>query len=131
MACISGKNGVITVSGTAIAQVKSYSLNESADTTECSYMGLAGNYREYKANMKDWSGSAELVWDRQDDVTALDVGGDAVALILYPEGNDTATDWTISGNVIITAFDISGSTDDSISATISFQGTGALTRASE
>jgi hypothetical protein len=124
MSCISGKAGVVQIEGTTIAQVKSYSINESADTTECSFMGQSLNYRTYQSNMKSWEGSAELVWDKQDGVANLAVGGDPVTLTVYPEG----TGDNIEGEVLVTSFDISASNDDTISATVSFQGTGPLTR---
>lgn len=127
MACYAGRNGVITLGGTAVAQITSYTVNETADTAECTHFDTGG-YREYKTTFKSFDGSFDLVWDRQDgDITV----GTEYAMILYPEGNDTATDWTISGTIIITGLEISAETEGNVEASVTFQGTGTLTRAAE
>lgn len=128
MACYAGRNGVITLGGTAVAQITSYTVNETADTAECTHFDTTGGYREYKTTFKAFDGSMDLVWDRQDSSVVV---GDEYAMILYPEGNDTATDWTISGTIIVTGLELSAETEGNVEASISFQGTGALTRAAE
>ena len=128
MACYAGRAGVITLGGTAVAQITSYTVNETADTSECTHFDTVGNYREYKTTFKAFDGSMDLVWDRQDATIAA---GEEYAMVLYPEGDDTASDWTISGAIIVTGLEISGETEGNVSASLSFQGTGALTRAAE
>lgn len=128
MACYAGRNGVITLAGDAVAQITSYTVNETADTAECTHFDTTGGYREYETTFKAFDGSIDVVWNRQDGDIAV---GTTYAMILYPEGNDTATDWTISGNIIITGFEVSAETEGNVEGSISFQGTGALTRAAE
>jgi len=127
MACISGKSGVIKAGGSAIAQLTSYTITENADTSECSHFDSAG-YRTYVTTFKSWDGSADLVWDRQDGTLVV---GNTYTLEVYPEGDDTATDWKISGDVIVTSFEISGETESHVTASVSLQGTGVLARAAE
>lgn len=127
MACYAGRNGVIEAGGSAIAQITSYTVNETADTAECTHFDTTGGYREYETTFKSFDGSIDVVWNRQDgDLTV----GETYAMNLYPEGNTAAsTDWMISGNIIITGFEVSAETEGNVEGSISFQGTGALTRA--
>lgn len=128
MACYAGRNGVITLDGTAVAQITSYTVNETADTAECTHFDTGG-FREYKTTFKSFDGSFDLVWDRQDGT--IDVGAE-YDMILYPEGDNGATlDWTISGTIIITGLEISAETEGNVEASVTFQGTGDLVRAAE
>tara|TARA_R110000744_G_scaffold116939_1_gene218653 strand:+ start:331 stop:738 length:408 start_codon:yes stop_codon:yes gene_type:complete len=132
MACFAGRNGVIKTDaatpGTmvAVAQLTSYNINETADTAECTHFDTLG-FREYKTTFRSWEVSADMVWNRQDaDLTV----GSEVAIEVYPEGDDTATDWVISGAVaIITSMDITAATEDNVSASVTLQGSGPLLRA--
>jgi predicted secreted protein len=46
---------------------------------------------------------------------------------LYPEGEGTGV-WKISGDIIVTALELTAATEENVSASVTFQGTGALTR---
>lgn len=119
MACYAGKAGVVSVGGSNVAQVRSYTITENSDTAECTAMG--DTYRTHVATLKSWEGSAELVWDKQDDAIAV---GSTVALIVYPEGSGD----NMAGDIIITSMEVTADYEDVVTATISFTGTGALTR---
>lgn len=120
MSCFKGTNGVVSVGGSNVAQVRAYTITETADTAECTAMGDA--YRTHVATLKSWEGSLDLVWDKQDgDIT---VGGNSVALIVYPEGSGD----NLAGNIIITSVEVTADYEGVITATASFTGTGALTR---
>lgn len=123
MACFAGKDGVLKAGGTAIAQLTAYTITENADTTECTHFD-SGDYRDYRTTFKSFDGSADLVWNRQDGDLVV---GNTYVLDVYPEGDDTATDWKKTGSVIVTSFEITASTEDNVTASVSFQGTGALT----
>lgn len=131
MACFSGKDGVVQVNGAAIAQVRSWTLNESAETLDCSHMGNNG-WRSFQAGMNTWEGSVDIMWDEQDMVADLAVGG-TVTLTLYPNpanyASPTISDHRMSGSVVIVGMEITASYDGLIEATLNFQGTDALTRA--
>jgi len=127
MSCTAGKNGVIKAGGSAIAQLTSYSISETADTVECTHFGSL-SYREHATTFKSFDGSADLIWNRQDGDIVV---GNTYTLEVFPEGDSTATDWKISGDVIITSFALTGATEDNVSASIAFQGTGVLTRGIE
>ena len=127
MSCFAGKNGVLKSGGTAIAQLTSYTITENADTAECTHFDSA-DYRDYRTTFKSWDASADLVWDRQDGDLVV---GNTYTLDVYPEGDDTATDWKLSGSVIVTSFEITAATEDNVTASVSLQGSGVLTRGQE
>ena len=120
MACYAGKAGVVSIAGSNVAQVRSFTVTETSDTAECTAMG--DTYRSHISTLKSWEGSAEVVWDKQDD--SITVGGSEVALIVYPEGSGD----NLAGDIIITSIEVTAEFEDVITASINFTGTGALTR---
>jgi len=124
MACVAGKDGVLKAAGSAIAQLTSYTITENADTTECSHFDTGG-WREFRTTMRSFDGSADFVWNRQDGDLVV---GTEYALEVYPEG-EGANVWKISGSVIVTSIEITAETEGNVEGSVSFQGTGALTRA--
>jgi len=138
MAILTGNNGVLkldaSVGGavTAIAAVRNFSIELTADTIENTTMGV--DVRTYVKGMSTWSGSADIYYD-----PAASTGTLATHAVLNPtsgtvgqgslsfEGylNDTAGKF--AGEVIITGFTVNSSMDGMVEASISFQGTGACT----
>ena len=126
MPAIKGKDGVLTVEGTAVAQVTAYSLTETSETAETTSFDSTNGFKTHVPTLKSWEGSCDLVYNEQEMTdTDLVPGGDPKALILYPEGLGTSS---YAGNIIITSMEITGETADVVSATINFTGTGVLTR---
>lgn len=125
MATFTGSDGVILVGTDQIAEVRSYSIDETMDTLEDTAMGDTS--RTYKTSLKSFSGSADVFFDDTDTAGqgALTVGSE-VTLNVQFEGNTTG-DHKMSGTVLITGRTISASFDGMVEASISFQGTGALT----
>ena len=123
MACISGKSGVVQIDSTPVAQVRSYTITETGETADCTSMS-SGGYRTFTPTLNTWEGSMDLVWDSQDLVAGLAVGGTAVTLTVYPEG----TGYNMEGDVIITSMEITGEYDGIVEASVGFTGTGTLTR---
>lgn len=130
MPAIKGKDGVLTVEGTAVAQVTAYSLTETAETAETTSFDSTNGFKTHVPTLKSWEGSCDLVYNEQemtdvDLVPGGDATGDPKALILYPAGSGTSN---YAGDIIITSMEITGETADVVSATINFTGTGVLTR---
>jgi predicted secreted protein len=123
MATHTGSEGTIKVGTTTVGELRSYTLDQSADTIEDSSMG--DTTRTYKAGLKAWSGSASLFFDETDAGQILLVIGTSVALKVYPEGASTG-DKYYSGDAFITGSNISASFDGMVEAEITFTGTGAL-----
>ena len=125
MATFSGSDGVILVGTDQVAEVRSYSIDESMDTLEDTSMGDSA--RTYKTSLKSFSGSADVFFDDTDTSGqgALTFGTSAT-LNIQMEGNTTG-DHKLSGTVLVTGRTITGSFDGLVEASITFQGTGALT----
>lgn len=125
MATHTGSEGTVKVGANAIAEIRSFSIEETADTVEDTSMG--DTYRTHKTTLKSFSGSVDVFWDEDDTdgQVALAVGSE-VTINFYPEG-DTAGDTYLTGSAIVTSKSITGSFDGMVESTINVQGTGALT----
>ena len=125
MATHTGSEGTVKVGANAIAEIRSFSLEESADTLEDTTMGDTA--RTYKSSLTTFTGSVDVFWDETDTAGqgALTIGA-SVTLNVYPEG-DTAGDTYYSGSAIVTGITRSSSFDGLVEASITVQGSGALT----
>jgi predicted secreted protein len=127
MATHTGSEGTVRVGVNAIAEIRSYSLEETADTAEDTSMGDA--YRTFKTTLKAWTGSVDVFWDETDTngQVALVVGS-TVTANFFPEGASAGqSEKYYSGDAIVTGRTVTGSFDGMVEASITLQGTGALT----
>lgn len=124
MATHKGSEGTVKVGANAVAEIRSFSIEETADTLEDTSMGDTA--RTYLASLTSFSGSVDVFWDETDTngQNALTIGA-SVTLNLYPEG-DTAGDTYLTGTAIVTSRSISSSFDGMVEMSIGVQGTGAL-----
>ena len=126
MATHKGSEGIVKVgSSNVVAEIRSYSIEESADTLEDTSMGDSA--KTYKASLTSFSGSLDVFWDETDSSGqgALSIGAE-VTLNFYPEG-DSAGDTYYTGSAIVTGVSRTASYDGLVEASISVQGNGALT----
>ena len=124
MAVHKGSEGVIKVGANTVAEVRSYSLEESADVVEKTAMGDSS--RSYLSTLTQFTASVEVFFDETDTAqTALSVGS-TVILEVYPEGTSTG-DTYYNGSAIVTGFTKSASFDGLVEASITLQGSGGLT----
>lgn len=125
MATHAGSEGTVKVGSNAVAEIRSYSIEESADTLEDTSMGDTA--RTYKPSLTTFSGSLDVLWDETDTngQGALTIGAE-VTLNLYPEG-DAAGDTYYTGSAIVTGRTVTGSFDGLVEMSITVQGNGALT----
>ena len=126
MATHAGSEGTVKVGANAIAEIRSFSIEETADTLEDTSMGDGA--RTYKPSLTSYSGSIDVLWDETDSTGqgALTIGAE-VTLNLYPEGS-TSGDTFLSGAAIVTGRTINSSFDGMVEASITLQGNGALTQ---
>jgi predicted secreted protein len=126
MATHAGSEGTVKVGSNAIAEIRSFSIEETADTIEDTSMGDSA--RTYKPSLTSFSGSIDVFWDESDTTGqgALTIGAE-VTLNLYPEG-DTTGDTYLGGSAIVTGRSVSSSFDGLVEMSISVQGNGALTQ---
>ena len=124
MATFSGSGGTVLVGSDAIGEIKSYTVDETMDTLEDTSMGDTN--RTYKASLKAFSGSCDVMFDDTDTAQQAMTVGSEVTMSFQMEGN-TSGDHKLSGTVLITGRSITASFDGLVEASLSFQGTGALT----
>lgn len=128
MATHTGSEGTVRVGATNnVLEIRSYSIEETADTAEDTAMG--DSYRTFKTTLKAWTGSVDVFWDELDTTGqgALIVGSE-VAIRFLPEGA-TSGDLYFTGNAIVTGKTVTGSFDGMVESTITLQGTGTLATA--
>ena len=124
MATLVGKDGVVKIGSNTIGEIRTYSLEQTMDVIEDSTIGDAD--RTYASGLKTFSGSMDVYFD-DTDTGQLDVQvGDTGTINVQVEG-DTTGDHQLSGSIIVTGRTITASFDGMVEASISFQGTGALT----
>jgi predicted secreted protein len=123
MATHTGSEGTIKVGSDTVGEIRSYSISETADTIEDTSMG--DSFRTYKTGLKSFSGSVDVFWDETDaGQTALSVGS-SVTFNVYPEGATTG-DKYFTGTALVTGLTVNGSSDGMVEASLTLQGTGAL-----
>lgn len=125
MATHTGSEGTVKVGTAAIAEIRSYSVEQTSDTVEDTTMG--DTWRTHKTTLRSWTASVDCFWDESDTTGqgALTVGSE-VTLNLYPEGATTG-DTYLTGTGIVTGKTVTGSFDGMVESSISVQGTGTLT----
>ena len=125
MANHAGSEGVVKIGADTIAEVRSWSVQETAATIDDTTMGDAA--RTFKTGLTGWNGSLDAYWDETDTngQGALTAGA-SVTLNLYPEGTDS-TDTYYTGTALITGITRRASLDGMVEASFTFQGSGALT----
>jgi len=125
MATHTGSEGTVKVGANAIAEIRSFSLEETADTLEDTTMGDTA--RTYKSSLTTFTGSVDVFWDETDTTGqgALTIGA-SVTLNVYPEG-DASGDTYYTGTALVTGVTRSSSFVGLVEASITVQGSGALT----
>lgn len=124
MATHKGSEGTVKISSNAIAEVRTWSINQTADTIEDTTMGDSA--RTYQSSLNTWDGSVDVFWDETDtDGQVACTIGSSVTLNVYPEGATTG-DTYFSGTAIVTGITRTASFDGMVESSITFKGTGAL-----
>ena len=125
MATHTGSEGTVKVGANTIAEIRSFSIDETGDTLEDTTMGDTA--RTYKSSLTSFSGSVDVFYDETDTTGqgALTVGAE-ITINAYPEG-DTAGDTYKTGSAIVTGVSLSSSFDGMVESSITFQGNGSLT----
>ncbi len=127
MATHSGKEGLVKVGSATIAEVRSWTLNTTADTIEDTTMGDTA--RTYLTGLTSADASVDVFWDETDSAGQVALApGASVTLVLYPEGGASG-DTYYTGTAIVTSKSITGSFDGMVEASISAQYSGAVSTA--
>ena len=126
MATHHGKEGVVTAGGTAVGELTGFTLETTADVVEDT--ALTDATKSFVTGRTSFSGTLEMNYDEADSPQQTLTAGSSIAFILLPEGNASG-DEKFSGTGIVTGMSVNNAMDAIVSRTITFQGTGALTRA--
>jgi len=124
MATHHGKEGVVTVGGTAVGELTSFTLETTGDVVEDT--ALSDGTKSFVTGRTSFSGTLEMHFDESDSPQETLLAGASISFVLLPEGN-TAGDASYTGTGIVTGMSINNSMDAIVSRTVTFQGTGALT----
>tara|TARA_R110000787_G_scaffold39633_1_gene99086 strand:- start:2446 stop:2832 length:387 start_codon:yes stop_codon:yes gene_type:complete len=124
MATHTGSEGTIKIGSDTLGELRSFSLESTAETIEDTSMGDSA--RTYKVGLTAFTGTASVFFDETDTAQGNVDSGASITLNVYPEG-DTTGDTYYSGSAIVTGRTINSSFDGMVEMELSFQGSGALT----
>jgi hypothetical protein len=66
----SGSEGIVYVGNTAVASIRSFSLEETQETIDATTMNTSGvAFRTNKPTFKSWSGTVDVFWTTEDSST--------------------------------------------------------------
>lgn len=131
MAIGKGSAGVVKVAATGgttanVGDVRSYSIDETADTLETTKMGDTA--KTYLASLTDSTLSVDALWNSSDASQLIfDVGVD-IDWEIHPEGTAAGKSYTGSG--LVTSKTVSASYDGMVEASFAVQVSGVVTEAS-
>ena len=125
MAVFTGKAGVVQTGSNALAEVRSYSITQSGETTESTAMGDSA--KTFESTLTEFSGSVDVFFDDTDSSGQVSLTiGSSFTLNLAPEGTGSGA-YKLSGSAIVTDITRTAAHDGLVEMSIAFQGTGALT----
>ena len=125
MATFSGNDGTVLIGTNVIAEIRNFTVNETAAVIEDTAMGDTA--RTYKASFKDATATIECYFDDTDTngQGAMDPGA-SVTVNLQMEGN-TSGDHKLSGTGLVTGRDLIVDAGEIVGATFTMQISGGLT----
>lgn len=124
MATHHGKEGVVTVGGTAIGNVTGFTIDTTHDTVEDT--SLEDSNKSYLVGRGTFTASIDMNYDETDAQQSSLTTGSSLSFVFLPEGN-TSGDESFSGTGIVTGMSIGLTLDGVTTRTVSLQGTGGLT----
>ena len=125
-----GVSGLIKWDSNTVGELTGWSLDIQQDVIESTNINASA--RSFKPGITSWTGTADVMWDETDAAQiAFDTDLASVAaktMQFLPQGNDSS-DTSYTGSALITALSKTASVNGMITSSISFQGTGGITRA--
>ena len=125
MATHHGKEGVVTAGGTGVGELTGFTLETTGDVVEDT--ALTDATKSFVAGRTSFSGTLEMHYDETDSPQQTLTAGSSIAFILLPEGADSG-DESFTGTGIVTGMSVTNAMDAIITRSVTFQGTGTLTR---
>ena len=125
MATHHGKEGVVKAGGTGVGELTGFTLETTGDVVEDT--ALTDATKSFVAGRTSFSGTLEMHYDETDSPQQTLTAGSEISFVLLPEGNSSG-DESFTGTGIITGMSVNNAMDEIISRSVTFQGTGTLTR---
>ena len=125
MATHHGKEGVVKAGGTGIGEITGFTLETTADVVEDT--ALTDATKSFLAGRTSFSGTLEMNYDETDSPQQTLTVGSSIDFVLLPEGNSSG-DESFTGSGIITGMSVNNALGAVITRSVTFQGTGTLTR---
>ena len=123
MATHHGKEGVVTVGGTAIGNVTGFTVDTTNDVVEDT--SLEDSSKTFKAGRGTFTASIDMNYNEENAQQASLTQGSSLAFVFLPEGNSSG-DESLSGTGIVTGMSVGVTLDGMTTRTVSLQGNGAL-----
>ena len=123
MATHHGKEGVVTVGGTAIGNVTGFTVDTTHDVVEDT--SLEDSSKTFKAGRGTFTASIDMNYNEENAQQASLTQGSSLAFVFLPEGNSSG-DESLSGTGIVTGMSVGVTLDGMTTRTVSLQGNGAL-----
>lgn len=133
----SGSQGIVYIGSTAVASIRSFSLEETQETIDATTMNTAGAaFRTNKATFSSWSATIDVFWTVEEDADPLTTnvtetnatlkpGSSEYTFHFWPAG-DSTYELGYTGDGIVTGRTISSSVDGMVEASITVLGTSAI-----
>ena len=125
MATHHGKEGVVKAGGTGIGEITGFTLETTADVVEDT--ALTDATKSFLAGRTSFSGTLEMNYDETESPQQTLTVGSSIDFVLLPVGNSSG-DESFTGSGIVTGMSVNNAMDAVISRSVTFQGTGTLTR---
>ena len=124
-----GVDGLVTVGGVTVAELKGFSIEESVNAIDNSTINDTAS--SAIAGRSSWTASIECQWDDTDATGqgAMTIGATA-ALVFKPEGATTG-DANFTGTAIVTSVSKAIADEAVITQSFSLTGVGALVEGTE
>jgi len=116
-----GFEGLVKNGTKTIAQVRNWTIEQSANTEDASVLG--DSWQRHIVLLKSWTGSATAFWDDSDTQGQADlVIGNAFTFQVYPNSGSSY----FSGQALVTGLSTSSEVNGAVEANFTFQGNGEL-----
>ena len=125
MATHHGKEGEVKAGGTGIGELTGFTLETTSDVVEDTQ--LSDSTKSFLAGRSSFSGTLEMSYDETDSPQQTLTAGTSISFVLGAEG-DGSGDEIFSGSGIITGMSVNVTLDGITTRSVTFQGTGTLTR---
>lgn len=110
-----------------VAGQRGATLNRSGETLDVSNKATGGDWKEYIQGAKEWSVDCDgILIDGDEGFAKLEEAFLAGNLVEVKIGDNA--EWGYKGSAIITDFPIEAPYDDALTYSMTFQGTGALSK---